>query len=75
MTAPRCIQTFRHAEGQTKHVNNFTFFCNSLTGKTLPGPGLHFCCDFQVIETKFGVNNMKAWIFSAFYQWLMLLVV
>lgn len=25
MTAPRCIQTFRHAEGQTKHVNNFTF--------------------------------------------------
>lgn len=26
MTAPRCIQTFRHAEGQTKHVNNFTFF-------------------------------------------------
>lgn len=74
MTAPPCIQTFRHAEGQTRHVNNFTFLQSS-DWETLLGPGLHFCCDFQVIETKFGVNNMKAWIFSAFYQWFMLLAV
>ncbi|MDF4280576.1 hypothetical protein P3371_24365 [Vibrio parahaemolyticus] len=37
--------------------------------KTLPGlMSLDFCCHIQMVESEFGVNNMKAWIHPALYQ-------
>jgi len=29
---------------------------------------LDFCCDIQMVGSKYGVNNMKAWIYLALYQ-------
>ncbi len=36
---------------------------------------LDFCCDIQMIESEFGVKNMKAWIHPALSQWFRLVVV
>lgn len=35
---------------------------------------LEFCYDTQVVGSKFGVNNLKAWIHPALYQNFKLLV-
>ncbi len=36
---------------------------------------LDFCCNIQMVESEFGVKNMKAWIHPALSQWFRLLVV
>ncbi len=44
--------------------------------KTLPGlMSLDFCCDVQMVESEFGVKNMKAWIHPVLSQRFRLLVV
>ncbi len=44
--------------------------------KTLPGlMSLDFCCNIQMVESEFGVKNMKAWIHPALSQRFRLVVV
>ncbi len=44
--------------------------------KMLPGlMSLDFCCDIQMVGSKYGVKNMKAWIHPALSQRFRLLVV
>ncbi len=48
----------------------------TVTQKTLPSlMSLGFCCDIQMVGSKFGVKNMKAWIHPALSQRFMLVVV
>lgn len=35
----------------------------------LPGLRLDYSCDFGMAGSEFDVNNMKAWLHSALYQW------
>ncbi len=44
--------------------------------KNVPGlMSLDFCCDIQMVESEFGIKNMKAWIHPALSQWFRLLLV
>lgn len=40
-------------------------------GKMVPG----LLTIIQIVESEFGINDMKAWIYPALSQWLRLLVV
>lgn len=36
---------------------------------------LHFCCQIRMVGSEFAINNMKAWIHPALYQWFRLVAV
>ncbi len=57
-------------------MHTFTKIGQEKIRKRLPGlMDLDFCCNIWIVGSEFDVNNMKAWIHPAWYQWFRLVLV
>ncbi len=73
-TGCRSCQLWTGHRGYNSH--RLTEIGQEKIGKTLPGlMSLDFCCNIQMLESEFGVKNMKAWIHPALSQRFRLVVV